>query len=143
MITKETTLTVTVGQIQAAFTEWDRRYREDPESFVSEAYHLLFTTEEDYGADATPYFLSVLDDLKVSDNIEGESGEFEIGDAVVFHTITSGTGDEFADITIGKPYKITFISFDGTPVFIDDAGDEDFALGWLADGCFSYARIPK
>lgn len=61
---KDTEVILTVGQIQAAFTEWDRRYREAPDEFVNEAYRLLFEDEYDYGAEATPYFLSVVDDLK-------------------------------------------------------------------------------
>ena len=63
-ITKDTAVTLTVGEIQAAFTEWDRRYREAPDEFMNEAYRLLFEDEEDYGAEATPYFLSVIEDLK-------------------------------------------------------------------------------
>lgn len=64
MLNKDTMINMTVGEIQAAFTEWDRRYRESPQEFMNEAYRLLFEDEEDYGAEATPYFLSVLDDLK-------------------------------------------------------------------------------
>lgn len=63
MVTKNTTISLTVEQIQAVFTEWDKRYRENPNDFMNEAYHLLFTDEEDYGAQATPYFLSIVDDM--------------------------------------------------------------------------------
>lgn len=49
--------------IQAAFTEWDRRYREDPEGFMNEAARLLQSDAETYGEEATPYFLSVLADV--------------------------------------------------------------------------------
>lgn len=46
--------------IRAAFTEWDRRYRENPESFMNEAFRLLFEDEEDYGNSVTPYFIDLL-----------------------------------------------------------------------------------
>lgn len=44
----------------AAFTEWERRYREEPERFQSEAAKLLMETPETYGTAAAPYFLSIL-----------------------------------------------------------------------------------
>ena len=56
-------IVTTVADIQAAFTEWDRRFREDPEAFVSLATHLLQGNEETYGEEATPYFLSILADV--------------------------------------------------------------------------------
>ena len=37
-------------QIAAAFTEWERHYREEPERFQSEATKLLNETPESYGA---------------------------------------------------------------------------------------------
>jgi hypothetical protein len=47
----------------ATFTEWDRRYREEPGRFQSEAEHLLKGTPESYGEACTPYFLDILDDV--------------------------------------------------------------------------------
>jgi hypothetical protein len=44
----------------AAFTEWDRRYREEPERFVSEAVHLLKGNAETYGEEAAPYLVAIL-----------------------------------------------------------------------------------
>ena len=61
------TITTTVAHIQAAFTEWDRRYREDPEAFMNEAARLLNSDAETYGEEATPYFLSVLADVSKED----------------------------------------------------------------------------
>lgn len=55
---------MTDQEIEQAFTEWDRRYREEPERFVSEAVHLLKGTPESYGASATPYFLKILDEVR-------------------------------------------------------------------------------
>ena len=46
--------------VAAAFTEWDRRYREDPEKFWSEATRLLKNTPESYGEACAPYFLKLL-----------------------------------------------------------------------------------
>ncbi len=50
----------TQKEIEAAFTEWDRRYREEPERFESEAVHLLKTTPADYGEACAPYFLEIV-----------------------------------------------------------------------------------
>ena len=54
----------TVAEIQATFTEWDRRYREEPERFQSEAEHLLKETPETYGEACAPYFLEILKELR-------------------------------------------------------------------------------
>lgn len=56
----------TVENLAAAFTEWDRRYREDPEAFESEATHLLKGTPETYGDVAAPYFLKILKEVNAS-----------------------------------------------------------------------------
>jgi hypothetical protein len=54
----------TETKFAAAFTEWDRRYREEPERFMSEATHLLKKTPETYGAACAPYFMKILKELK-------------------------------------------------------------------------------
>lgn len=54
----------TNAQIAAAFTEWDRRYREEPERFQSEAARLLKETPESYGMAAMPYFLEILAEVQ-------------------------------------------------------------------------------
>lgn len=54
------TTEVTEGTLAAAFTEWDRRYREEPDRFMSEARHLLKETPETYGQAAAPYLLAIL-----------------------------------------------------------------------------------
>ena len=51
----------TETELAQAFTEWDRRYREEPERFQSEAVHLLKETPETYGDACAPYLLSILD----------------------------------------------------------------------------------
>lgn len=53
-------ITASEKQICAAFTEWDRRFRENPEQFMSQAESLLKGTPASYGDAATPYFLSIL-----------------------------------------------------------------------------------
>jgi hypothetical protein len=55
---------VTQKQLAAAFTEWDRRYRDEPERFMSEAQHLLKETPETYGEACAPYLLMILGELK-------------------------------------------------------------------------------
>lgn len=54
------TTNVTEATLAAAFTEWDRRYREEPERFMSEAARLLKGTAETYGEAAAPYLLAIL-----------------------------------------------------------------------------------
>lgn len=49
-----------LARFARAFTEWDRRYREEPERFENEAARLLKGTPETYGEAAAPYFLSIL-----------------------------------------------------------------------------------
>lgn len=56
----------TETQIASAFTEWERRYREEPERFQSEATRLLRETPESYGAAAMPYFLEILGEVQAS-----------------------------------------------------------------------------
>lgn len=56
----------TSEQIAAAFTEWERRFREDPARFKSEATKLLRETPESYGAACAPYFLSILAEIQNS-----------------------------------------------------------------------------
>ena len=48
----------------AVLTEWDRRFREEPERFMSEAVHLLKETAVTYGEKAGPYFMMILRELK-------------------------------------------------------------------------------
>lgn len=51
---------VSEKQLADAFTEWERRYREEPERFMSEAAKLLKETPETYGDACAPYLLSIL-----------------------------------------------------------------------------------
>jgi len=58
---KATLTAVTESDLAAAFTEWDRRYREEPERFEREAERLLRGTPETYGEACAPYLLALLD----------------------------------------------------------------------------------
>jgi hypothetical protein len=51
---------VTEEQLAAAFTEWERRYREEPERFQSEGEKLLRDTPETYGQACAPYLIALL-----------------------------------------------------------------------------------
>ena len=51
-------------EIVRAFTEWDRRYRNEPELFMNEVQHLLQNTPDTYGAKAAVYFTKVLEDVR-------------------------------------------------------------------------------
>lgn len=48
---------------EVAFAEWDRRYREDPASFMSAVEHLLGHTPASYGEACAVYFEQLLNDL--------------------------------------------------------------------------------
>lgn len=50
----------TESELAKAFTEWDRRFREEPERFQSEAVRLLKDTPESYGEACAPYLLALL-----------------------------------------------------------------------------------
>lgn len=50
-------------QVARAFTEWERRYREEPERFQSEAEKLLKETPESYGEGCAPYFIKILGEV--------------------------------------------------------------------------------
>ena len=60
----------TVDQVIAAFTEWERRYREEPERFKAEARKLA-ETPETYGDSAGPYFAAILEEIRAGTG-EGE-----------------------------------------------------------------------
>lgn len=60
-------IVTTATEIAAAFTEWDRRYRENPRAFENEAARLLHDTPENYGEACAPYFISIL---------QGEASDF-------------------------------------------------------------------
>lgn len=51
-------------EIKTVFTEWDRRYREEPERFQNEVDHLLRETPETYGDACMPYFLKLLEEIR-------------------------------------------------------------------------------
>jgi hypothetical protein len=53
-------VTASQSELAAAFTEWDRRYREEPERFWSEARRLLKETPSTYGDAAALYLIALL-----------------------------------------------------------------------------------
>lgn len=54
---------VTTSTLAEAFTEWERRWREEPEKFQSETMRLLKgVTPETYGEACAPYLLSILEE---------------------------------------------------------------------------------
>lgn len=53
-----------LGHFARAFTEWDRRYREEPERFELEAARLLRGTPESYGEECAPYFAQILEETR-------------------------------------------------------------------------------
>ena len=62
--TFKTRVHTTQADLADAFTEWDRRYREEPERFMSEAAHLLKETPHTYGQACAPYLIAILKELK-------------------------------------------------------------------------------
>jgi len=53
-------LKVTPRQIRAAFTKWEKRYRDHPEEFETEVHRLLHSTPKTYGTAAGTYFVFLL-----------------------------------------------------------------------------------
>ena len=53
-------INITQDILADAFTEWDRRYREEPQRFICEAEHLLKTTPHTYGQTCAPYLLKII-----------------------------------------------------------------------------------
>lgn len=49
----------TPEQLAAAFTEWDRRWREEPGRFYTESEHLAENAES-YGEACAPYLIEIL-----------------------------------------------------------------------------------
>jgi hypothetical protein len=45
-----------LDELEILFTEWDRRYRNNPEKFMNEVEHLLKNTASSYGKGAALYF---------------------------------------------------------------------------------------
>ncbi len=58
-------ITATIEQFCAAFTEWDRRYREEPDRFMNEAKRLLTEDAKTYGDACGPYFAQILAELSL------------------------------------------------------------------------------
>jgi len=56
-------LTATQTELADAFTEWERRYREDPDRFMSEEA-ILEQTPETNGEACALYFIKILDELR-------------------------------------------------------------------------------
>jgi hypothetical protein len=50
------------ARLTAAFTEWERRYREDPEGFLSDQQRLA-ETEETLGEQRAAYLMELLDGI--------------------------------------------------------------------------------
>ena len=55
---------VTQSELALAFTEWDRRYREDPERFQNEAARLLHDTPQNYGEACAPYLMQIINEQR-------------------------------------------------------------------------------
>ncbi len=60
----EEIIIVTKNELADAFTEWDRRYREEPERFQSEVEHLLRETPHTYGQACAPYLIPILKEYR-------------------------------------------------------------------------------
>lgn len=54
----------TPAQLSAAFTEWLRRWQEDPQATAKAAAELCTRDARTYGEEVAPYFISLLDELK-------------------------------------------------------------------------------
>lgn len=57
----------TEAQIARAFAEWERRYRDNPDHFLSEAAKLQKETPQAYGDAAAGFFLLLLERVRLAD----------------------------------------------------------------------------
>lgn len=65
----EETIELTQKEIEHIFTEWDTRFRENPEWFTSQAESLLKGTPKTYGENCAPYFVALYKEvIKNEDN---------------------------------------------------------------------------
>jgi hypothetical protein len=62
---------MTQEQLAAVFTEWDRRYRANPEEFWSVVRHLTQETADTYGEAASRYFLWLAAEMGYGSTEEG------------------------------------------------------------------------
>ena len=53
---------IAVKDFEKAFTEWDIRYRTNPEEFMNEVEHLLKETPYTYGKACALYFTELLNE---------------------------------------------------------------------------------
>ncbi len=60
----EPVITCTMPELAAAFTEWERRYREEPSRCMSEAQKLLHTTPQEYGERCAPHLASIIREIQ-------------------------------------------------------------------------------
>lgn len=57
-------VTATIEELAAAFTEWDRRWRKEPERFEADCVRVLQGRScESYGENCAPYLVEILADL--------------------------------------------------------------------------------
>jgi hypothetical protein len=63
---------VTEGELAAAFTEWDRRFRDEPERFESEAVRLLKGTPRTYGEACAPYLIKLVEEVQEGIQVRAE-----------------------------------------------------------------------
>jgi hypothetical protein len=59
----KTLVQTTQDELAKAFTEWERRYREEPDRFMSEGAKLLKETPKSYGEACAPYLIKILTEL--------------------------------------------------------------------------------
>lgn len=62
MTTQETPRETARRRLVAAFTEWERRYRERPEQFMS-GFEAAAQGCAEYGEAAAAYLIAILDDI--------------------------------------------------------------------------------
>ena len=55
---------VSVEEMEEVFRTWDSDYREKPEEFQNVVEHLLRSTPEEYGANATVCFKAYLEKIR-------------------------------------------------------------------------------
>jgi hypothetical protein len=91
----------TRAQIAAAFTEWERRYREDPEGFNSEQEKLA-ESPETYGEACAPYFLKILEEVRQAAAAQGVQSNVGPDQQDIAHDIASTHAKKVASARRGQ-----------------------------------------
>jgi len=132
-------VTASQGELAAAFTEWDRRFREEPERFTSEAVRLLQQTPETYGEACAPYFVYLLSELNGE---QASAAESMTTKAPAIGQPWPGQGGIYAGLARGEdgqPDHHLVLAVEQPAIRLKWAAGVEWARGIEADGHKDFA----